>query len=136
MRPSPPLPAPFPSRPDVVSWWARLHPARTALVDRRRDERLTYAELDAASERWARLLRAQGVAPGDRVALLAGNRAEAVALFGGCLRTGAVLVPLNWRLAAPELAPVLADAAAQLLVGEGRLRALAERAAALGGAAV
>jgi fatty-acyl-CoA synthase len=136
MRPPPPLPAPFPSRPDVVSWWARLHPARTALVDRRRDERLTYAELDAASERWARLLRALGVAPGDRVALLAGNRAEAVALFGGCLRTGAVLVPLNWRLAAPELAPVLADAAAKLLVGEGRLRALAERAAALGGAEV
>ena len=53
MRPLPPPVTAFPSRPDVVSWWARLRPARTALVDRARDQRLTYAELDAASERWA-----------------------------------------------------------------------------------
>jgi len=36
-----------------VSWWARLRPARTALVDRARDQRLTYADLDAASDRRA-----------------------------------------------------------------------------------
>ena len=136
MRPLPPPVTAFPSRPDVVSWWARLRPARTALVDRARDQRLTYAELDAGSERWAAALRALGVAAGDRVALLAGNSAEAVALFGGCLRTGAVLVPLNWRLAAPELSPVLADAAARVLVGEGRFRAVAEQAAVAAGCAL
>jgi fatty-acyl-CoA synthase len=136
VRPLPPPVTAFPSRPDVVSWWARLRPARTALEDRARDQRLTYAELDAGSERWAAALRALGVAAGDRVALLAGNSAEAVALFGGCLRTGAVLVPLNWRLAAPELSPVLADAAARVLVGEGRFRAVAEQAAVAAGCAL
>ena len=129
-----PLPH-FPARPDVVSWWARVQPARVALVDRRRDRRLTYAELDAAAEAWAAALRAAGVAPGDRVAVLAGNRAELLSLFGGCLRTGAILLPLNWRLAAPELAKVLADAAPRLLVGEGRHRALGERATSLAGVA-
>jgi len=118
----------FPSQPDVVRWWARLQPQRTALVDRRRDARITYAELDAASERWAHVLRASDISRGDRVATLCGNRAELVALFGACLRTGAVLVPLNWRLAAPELARVLADAAPRLVVGEPRFRAAAENA--------
>ena len=125
----------FPSRPDVVAWWARVRPHRVALVDRRRGERLTYAELDAASERWAGALRALGAGPGDRVAVLAGNRAELLALFGGCLRVGAVLVPLNWRLAPPELSLVLADAAPRLLVGESRFRATAERAGSLAGLA-
>lgn len=123
----------FPARPDAVSWWARVRPTRVALVDRRRGERLTYAELDVASERWAMLFRSLGVAQGDRVAVLAGNRAELLSMFGGCLRIGAVLVPLNWRLAAPELALVLADASPVLLIGESRFQATAERAESLAG---
>ena len=76
------------------------------------------------------MLRASGVQAGDRVALLAGTRAECVALFHGCLRVGAVLVPLNWRLSAPELARVLADARPSVLVCEPRHDALAARALA------
>lgn len=121
------LPA-FPTRPDVVSWWARLAPGRVALVDRTRDRRLTYAEVDAASESWARALRSLGVQPGDRVAVLAANAIELLVMFGGCLRTGAILVPLNWRLAAPELSRVIADAEPRLLIGESRFRATAEEA--------
>ena len=135
MRPPPSSFPSFPARADVVGWWARVRPDRVAVVDRQRDARLTYAELDAASEAWARTLRALGVAAGDRVALLAGNRAESLALFGGCLRTGAVLLPLNWRLAAPELSGVLADAEPRLIVGEGRFRLAAEEAARMAGMA-
>ncbi|MGH7720348.1 MAG: class I adenylate-forming enzyme family protein [Gemmatimonadaceae bacterium] len=124
---SSPYPA-FPSRPDVVSWWAQLRPARIAVVDRDRDVRLTYAELDAATEAWAGALHAMGSAPGDRVAVLSGNRVELLMLLGACLRTGAVLVPLNWRLAAPELGRVLADASPRVLFGESRFRAAAEQA--------
>ena len=123
----------FPKRADVVSWWAQIHPGRVALVDRTRDDRITYEELDAASERYAAVLRAQGIQRGDRVAVLAGNRVELLMLFGAVLRTGAVLVPLNWRLAAPELAGVLADAEPTLLIGEARFQAVAELAAASGG---
>lgn len=122
-------PPPFPRHPDPLRHWRRMAGHRAALVDRSRDQRVSYRELDAAADRWARALRAAGVARGDRVATLAGNRRELVELLFACGRIGAMLVPFNWRLAAPELAPIVADAAPRLLVGEGRFRALAEGAA-------
>ena len=122
-------PAPvFPLAPDPLGFWRRVAPARVALVDRARDQRLSYADLDAGADRWAAVLGAAGVRGGDRVALLAGNRTEAVELFWACGRIGAALVPLNWRLPPAELAPVLADCSPTLLLGEGRFRAAAEDA--------
>lgn len=126
------VPTRFPRNPDPLRFWRRTAPERTALVDRARGGRWTYAELDAAADRWAAVLRARGVGRGDVVALLAGNRREAVELLFACGRVGAALLPLNWRLPPAELAPVLADARPRLLVGEGRFRAAAEAA---GGAA-
>ena len=119
----------FPSQPDPLRFWRRLAPTKTALVDRVRGERWTYAELDQEADRWAGLLRSNGITSGDRVAALAGNRSEMVALFFACSRVGAALVPLNWRLPAPELTPVLADASPRLIFGEARFRATAEQAA-------
>jgi fatty-acyl-CoA synthase len=119
---------PFPRRPDPLRFWRRQAGTRAALVDRARGERLTYPELDAAADRWAALLRAQGVGRGDRVGTLAGNRSELVAAFFACGRIGAALVPLNWRLAAPELAPILADARPRVVLGEARWRDRAEGA--------
>jgi fatty-acyl-CoA synthase len=114
----------FPESDDAVRRWATLTPGRTALIDETHGSRMTYAALDTASDGWAHVLGESGVHAGDRVALLAGTRAECVALFHGCLRIGAALVPLNWRLAAPELARVLADARPALLVVEPRFDAL------------
>ena len=71
-----------------------------------------------------------GVTAGDCVAMLTGNRVEAIALYFGATWLGAVLVPLNWRLAAPELARVIGDAAPRVIVGEDRHRALGEAAVA------
>lgn len=117
---------------DPLRFWSRLSPERVALVDRERDQRLTYAELDEEVTRWTRFLHAAGVEHGQRVATLAGNRSELVALFFACGRLGVALVPLNWRLSGVELQPVLADAAPVLLLGEGRYRGLAEAALADG----
>ena len=125
------LPPGFPASSDLIAWWARVTQGKLAIIDRTRDARHTYAELDAGADRWARTLTALGVRPGDRVATLTGNRVETIELFFGAVRVGAVLVPFNWRLAAPELAPVLADAAPVLVVVEGRFRALGEAAGAL-----
>ncbi len=122
----------FPLRYDPIAWWSRTAPDRVALVDRARGGRLTYRELDMAADRWAGLLAGVGVHGGDRVAALTGNRHETVALFYGALRTGAVLVPLNWRLANPELARVFANARVSLIVGEGRYRDRSEAAAGAG----
>jgi fatty-acyl-CoA synthase len=118
----------FPRRPDPLRFWRRVAGSRAALVDRARGERLTYPELDAAADRWAAALRARGVGRGDMVATLAGNRSEVAAAFFACGRLGAALLPLNWRLAAPELAPILADARPKLILGEGRFRDRAEGA--------
>ena len=107
---------------DPVRWWARVTPDHVALVDRARGARLSYAALDDLAGRWAALLIATGAQCGDRVAALSPNRHELVALYLACGRIGAALVPLNWRLAPPELARVFADARVTLIVGEARFR--------------
>ncbi|MCU0627618.1 MAG: acyl--CoA ligase [Gemmatimonadaceae bacterium] len=120
---------------DPIAWWARLDPARIALVDDARDVPHSYAALDAMADAWHAHLARLGVTAGDRVAVLAGNRVEHVTLLIACWRAGAMLVPLNWRLAAAELGPVLANATPRVLAGEGRFRALAESACASAGIA-
>jgi len=120
----------FPSTSDLIAWWARLAPARVAIVDRTRGGRHTYADLNSGAERWVRALASLGVKRGDRIATLTGNRVEAIALFFGAMRVGAVLVPLNWRLSVAELARVIGDAAPVMIVGEDRFRSLGEAAVA------
>ncbi|HEV3052433.1 MAG TPA: AMP-binding protein [Longimicrobium sp.] len=118
----------FPRYPDPLRFWRRAAPDRVALVDRTRGGRWTYAQLDAAADRWAGVLRARGIGRGGIVAALAGNRREVVELFFACGRIGAALLPLNWRLSAAELAPILADARPNLLIGESRFRGKAGEA--------
>jgi fatty-acyl-CoA synthase len=118
----------FPLHPDPIRFWARVAPERIALVDRSRDRRWSYAELDAAADRWVAALRQAGVGEGDRVAVLAGNRRETVELLWACGRIGAALVPLNWRLAPAELGPIIVGSPSVLLFGEARFRAAAEAA--------
>ena len=64
---------------------------------------LTYAELAERIAATARALKSQlGVGRGDRVAILAANHPDYLVLLYACARLGAMLVPLNWRLAVPE----------------------------------
>lgn len=125
---SPAAPPDFPASPDPIRWWGRVTPDRVALVDRARDQRFTYGELDRLVESWRALLVAHGVGAGDRVATLAGNRAAQVALLYACGRLRAALIPLNWRLAAPELSRIVENARPTLMISESRFRSLAESA--------
>jgi long-chain acyl-CoA synthetase len=77
---------------------------------------LTYRDLDERSSRLAQALLAAGVGPGSRVAHLDRTGPEVIELLFATSKIGAVLVPLNWRLAVPELTRIVADAAAPLLV--------------------
>jgi O-succinylbenzoic acid--CoA ligase len=88
--------------------------------------RWTFAELDRQASALARALLARGAAPGDRVALLLRNSPEFAALAHAAPRAGVVLVPLNTRLSASELAWQLADSGARLLVYDSSTAALAE----------
>ncbi|NNE24808.1 MAG: AMP-binding protein [Rhizobiales bacterium] len=90
-------------------------PGRTALKPEDGDG-WTYKELDGWVDAIAVMLRAgHGVARGDRVAYLGLNHPAMVVLLFACARLGAVLVPLNWRLTAHELAYMVADCEPKVL---------------------
>jgi long-chain acyl-CoA synthetase len=78
--------------------------------------RLTYADLDALSDRFAAGLRASGVRPGDTVGLQLPNIPQFLIAYFGMLKAGCIGVPLNVLLKAPELAFCLGDAQARALV--------------------
>jgi len=102
---------------DWTAYWARRTPDAEAIVEPERNRRWSYGELDARAHRLAvALTSAFGVRKGDRVALLAHNRAEHFEVFFACAKLGALFAPLNWRLAPVELEAVLADAEPSLLI--------------------
>ena len=75
-----------------------------------------YTSLHTAATHLAAALRAAGVGPGDRVALMERNTPAFLIWTFGAAAVGAILVPVNLRLAAPELRAVLDDAAPRLVV--------------------
>jgi fatty-acyl-CoA synthase len=79
------------------------------------EHRLTYAQFADRVSRLAGALRAAGVKPGDRVAFLSPNCHRLLEAYYGVLEAGAVLLPLNIRLAPDELAYILNDAGATIL---------------------
>ena len=84
---------------------------------------ITYAELEERIKRLAGALSGKlGVKPGDRVAHIGYNSPELVDLLFACARIGAILVPLNWRLAGPELRYIIQDCGASVLLGEAEFR--------------
>ncbi|WP_320780588.1 long-chain fatty acid--CoA ligase [Streptomyces sp. CRN 30] len=93
---------------------ARKTPGRTAVVHG--DRRYTYRELYGRVLRLARALRDLGVVHGDRVAYLGPNHPAFLETLFAAGTLGAVFVPLNTRLAAPELAYQLADSGSTVLV--------------------
>jgi len=80
---------------------------------------LSYSAFSARIEQTARALKAEyGVSRGDRVAILCLNRPDYLVLLYACARLGAMLVPLNWRLAVAEQLFILSDASAKVLILE------------------
>jgi long-chain acyl-CoA synthetase len=91
---------------------------------------LSYGELDDRTSRLAQALLAHGVRAGDRVAHLDRTAPEVVELLVAAAKIGAVAVPLNWRLAARELAAIVADAGAPVLLAGPKFAAVAAQVAA------
>jgi len=86
---------------------AMLNPDDESLVCE--DVRLTWAESNARTNQICHALRKLGVEHGDRVGLLALNEPEYLELFYGLGKIGAILVPVNYRLAGPEMQYILSD---------------------------
>lgn len=99
---------------DFLARARRLFPERVGVIEG--DQRWTYGELAARCDRLAHaLVRDLAVQPGDRVAWLCGNVHELLEAYYGVLLAGAVLLPLNIRLAPAELRTILDDSGAAVL---------------------
>jgi len=103
---------------DVVRFQAQEQP--DAVVFTFEGDEMTYAALDAGSNRAAQALASKGVRKGDRIAYMGKNSHLYFEILVGAAKLGAVMVPVNWRLAAPEVAYILNDCQAKLLfIGPG-----------------
>ena len=78
----------------------------------------TFAQLDEASSRVAQGLKSLGVGAGDRVACLTKQTADCAVLVLGANKIGAVCMPVNWRLAPPEIEYIVKDGQAKLMMAD------------------
>jgi len=102
---------------DQVARFARSTPDGVAFRDP--PVTLTWRQTDARIDRLAAALAAAGVVAGDRVAVMAGNSVPHIEAMVATVRTGAICVPVNFRMVAGEVAYVLADSgAAAVLVDD------------------
>jgi acyl-CoA synthetase (AMP-forming)/AMP-acid ligase II len=108
---------------DALRHHSQQQPEHAAIIFR--DRVTTYRELDSASNRIANgLLAAAGerrvpsTARGGRVAVLARNSSDFFELLFGIVKAGMTVLPVNWRLAVPELTTILNDAEAEVLFVE------------------
>src|SRR6202022_446861 len=100
----------------VSAFWAKVKPDQIAVRDRFGTR--TYDEINANANRLARVFREAGLKPGDGVALFCTNRAEFIETLNASRRIGLRLTPVNWHLAAGEIACFLQDCGPKALVAE------------------
>jgi amino acid adenylation domain-containing protein len=116
---------PEPDTALLHEWLLRAAAATPGAIALEEEDRLTsFQELVASAWVIAATLRARGVGPGDRVALVLPKTTEAVAAVFGCLLVGAVYVPIHPRWPADRVAAVVEDCGARLIfeVAEGGVR--------------
>ena len=115
-----------------LSWCAVLEHHATRTPDKAMSvsggETTTYAEMAARSAALAGGLAEHGVGPGDVVALLSYNCPEMVETMFAANHLGATLMPINWRLAGPEVRYLLDHSGATALVTDAELLDLADGA--------
>jgi acyl-CoA synthetase (AMP-forming)/AMP-acid ligase II len=113
---------------DIPGRGAAQQPERCAIHFAERGESLSYAELDRRSDAFVAAMQARGLRAGDRIAYLGRNSDLYFPALFGAIRGRYVLVPLNWRLAAPELAYQIEDSQARLVICDPDLAAVTSEA--------
>ena len=101
-----------------IAWWVKrwseLQPHKTAIIFE--GSRISYLDFYRKINRTCCWLQSLGIEKGDRVAAMLGNCPEFLELFLACSKLGAIFVPVNFRLAAPELDYTLAHSRPRLFV--------------------
>jgi fatty-acyl-CoA synthase len=112
---------------DCIAHHAMRRPDSIAAVDLATGRRHTYGAYHDRISRLAGSFRSEfAIAAGERIAILAPNTTDTFEVQFACARIGAIFVPLNWRLAAPELRAILADCAPSMLIYDQEFAARAE----------
>jgi acyl-CoA synthetase (AMP-forming)/AMP-acid ligase II len=101
---------------DILSEQAAAQPDALALIFEGR--RYSYAEMETRANRAANALLSLGVKPGDRVCWLARNVASFWHAIAGAAKIGAIMTPVNWRLAPAEIAAIVKDASPSVFIAE------------------
>lgn len=107
--------------------WAGLQPDKPAVIDP--DGKVTtFGQVNAAANKLTRLFRQHGLGKGDALAIVCSNRAEFIEVQAATLRSGLRITPVNWHLTVDEIAYIINDCEAKVLVGEARVAAVAAAA--------
>ena len=102
---------------DWLGYHARTRPEAPCWTDLHSSRSFTYGEAEDRCLRLAaHLARNCGVTKGDRVAILAMNSTDYMEVHSACAKIGAIFLPLNWRLAPPEVDFILGDADPKVLI--------------------
>ena len=110
-------PLPAPDTALLHEWLLRTAAATPGAIAVEEEDRVTsFQELAASAWAFAATLRARGVEPGDRVALVLPKTTDAVAAVFGCLLAGAVYVPIHPRWPADRIAAVVEDCGAKVTI--------------------
>ena len=99
---------------DWIRKWSFLQPRKRALIFE--DRPFTYREVNLRTNQLCHFLLALGVQKGDRVSVLLYNGYPYLEMFFALSKIGAILVPLNWRLAGPELEFIIKDSGSRMVV--------------------
>jgi len=111
---------------DWISYHAATTPDKRAMYDLASGRDFSYAQMHDRVAQCAGMLRDKGIQPGDRVAFLCLNTTDVMELVFGCWRVGAIALALNFRLTPPELAYILNDAEASMVLVDAPFAPLAE----------
>ncbi|HZM89454.1 MAG TPA: AMP-binding protein [Blastocatellia bacterium] len=109
---------------ELIRRGARYFPERTAVLFE--DKSLTFAEVDALSNRFAHVLAKNGIERGGRLAILANNSLYSVPVDFACVKAGAARTPLNARLSINEHEHMLRETGARLVIYDAELAEPAE----------
>lgn len=103
---------------DIINRNARLFPAKVAWLDAEDNQTATFAQYKLAVDQMAAALSAAGIRKGERIGVIGKNCLPYCVIYGAAAMLGGIVVPVNWRLAAAEMAYILSDCGARLVLAE------------------
>jgi acyl-CoA synthetase (AMP-forming)/AMP-acid ligase II len=109
---------------DLIRRNARYYGDRTAWLEANDNQRLSFEQYKQEVDRVAAGLMTVGLQKGDRIGIIGKNCLSYYVLYGAAAALGAIVVPVNWRLAAGEMAYILKDSGAQLVFADNDAPAL------------